>query len=126
MEQESVFKFARAAAVAAAMVALTHSSADAELFKSWRSGYSTSDPRSCVKIEQQQSADGWWRGKFSNDASCPRVTIYFNECRRMLGPPPAKHCQNISRVLRTAAEKRINNYQDKVELLKACAGKLCN
>jgi hypothetical protein len=122
MKREPLFKLACAVMVATAMGIVAHKPAEAKFFQERNS---TSDPRGCIKIEQQ-SADGWWRGKFTNDESCPRVTIYFNECRRTLGPPPAKYCQNISRVLRTAAKKWINNYQDKVELRKACAGKLCN
>jgi hypothetical protein len=123
MKREPLFRLACAVMAAAAIGVAAHKPAEAKFFQERNS---TSDPRSCIKIEQQQSADGWWLGKFTNDASCPRVMIVYNQCRRTLGPPPTKYCQNTSRVLRTSAEKRINNYQDKVELLKACADKLCN
>jgi hypothetical protein len=114
-------------AIIAMLVALASPSAiEAKLFKDRNSEKTTSDPRGCIKMEQQQSADGWWVGKFTNDQACPRITIIFSECSRSMGPPPTKYCQNRSSVLRSSREKRIHSYQDRVELLKACVGKVCN
>jgi hypothetical protein len=124
---ELEMRLIRPIAIVATLVALaTPSVTEAKLFKDQNPEKTTSDSRGCIKMEQQQTADGWWTGKFTNDQACPRITIIFSECSRNMGPPPTKYCQNRSSVLKTGREKRIHSYQDKVELLKACAGKVCN
>jgi hypothetical protein len=114
------------AIIATLVTFVVPSATEARLFKDRSSEKTTSDPKSCIKINQQQSADGWWTGKFTNDQACPKIAIIFNECRRSMGPPPTKNCQNRSSVLKSSRQKRFHSYQDKVELLKACAGKVCN